>query len=149
MPVLLQQGPSLVYRLLSDADRQQCPRPALPGGRDRSLFHGPSGRRPFSRCGARPAPLPNLRTLRRRTTTADGACGAAVLGPPRACIEDARLVDAWARSTESVLRSEHERPVLGAASDHASLNRQGACATRSGTRSASATRRRTWPYAIG
>jgi uncharacterized protein DUF6151 len=53
---------------------------------------------------ARPAPLPNLRTLRRRATPADGARAAVVraIRPPR--IEDVRLVDARARSADSVLR---------------------------------------------
>jgi hypothetical protein len=54
--------------------------------------------------GARPAPLPNLRTLRRRATPADGARAAVVraLRPPR--IEDVRLVDARPCSADSVLR---------------------------------------------
>jgi Family of unknown function (DUF6151) len=68
------------------------------------LFYGPPGGRPFPRPGARPAPLPNLRTLRRRATPADGARAAVVraIRPPR--IEDVRLVDARARSADSVLR---------------------------------------------
>src|SRR5262249_30762759 len=69
--------------------------------------------------GARRAPLPNLRTLRRRATPADGARAAVVSGLRPARIEDARLVDARARSAESVLRREHERSVRGAAGAHA------------------------------
>src|SRR5262249_21328949 len=93
----------LVHRLLPDPDRQHRG-PARPPDRTDPLFHGPPGGRPFPRRGARPAPLPNLRTLRRRAAPADADRAAVIRGlrPPR--IEDVRLVDARPRSADSVLR---------------------------------------------
>src|SRR5262245_16032319 len=84
-------------------DRQHLG-PARPADRTDPLFHGPPGGRPFPRRGARPALLPNLRTLRPRAAPADADRAAVIRGlrPPH--IEDVRLVDARPRSADSVLR---------------------------------------------
>src|SRR5262249_17759649 len=60
----------LAHRLLPDPDRQHRG-PARPPDRTDPLFHGPRGGRPFPRRGARPAPLPNLRTPPRRAAPVD------------------------------------------------------------------------------
>ena len=93
-----------VYRwyLLPDPDRQHR-RPARPADRSDSLFHGPPGGRPF------PSPWCSARPFAESTNAppsghSDGARAAVVraIRPPR--IEDVRLVDARARSADSVLR---------------------------------------------
>ena len=49
------------------------PRPRFPVVGADSFLHGPRGRRPFPRRGARPAALPHLRTLRHRAAPAERA----------------------------------------------------------------------------
>jgi hypothetical protein len=97
---------------------------ALPGHRRGSFLHEPRGRRSFPGRSPRSAALPHLRTLRRRASPAQRARSAVARDFRPPCVKAARLVGAWPRSADAVLRRSDEGSARRAARAHAERARR-------------------------